>query len=75
MFGRIAGSSAESYVTSNGGHTEQEIVAEGGSEAAEKGVIEAIITNQTADVDTVSGATNSSKGIIEAVNAALADAK
>lgn len=128
VFGRIAGSAAESYVTSNGGHTEQEIVAEDGSkaaapavqgdykdgvyegtgkgnngditvevtveggnivsvtlkdhsetegiyEAAEKGVIEAIITNQTADVDTVSGATNSSKGIIEAVNAALADAK
>ncbi len=28
VFGRIAGSSAESYVTTNGGHTEQEIKAE-----------------------------------------------
>ena len=128
VFGRIAGSSAESYVTSNGGHTEQEIEAEAGSEAAapavqgdykdgtyegtgkgnngditvevtveggnivsvtlkehgetpgiyeaaEKGVTEAIITSQTAEVDAVSGATNTSNGIMEAVGAALAEAK
>ena len=124
VFGRIAGSAAESYVADNGGHTEAELVAveggeeaapvvqgnykdgvyegtgkgnngditvevtvEGGNivsvvlkehsetpgiyEAAEKGVVEAIIKNQTAEVDTVSSATNSSKGIIEAVAAAL----
>jgi len=44
-------------------------------EAAEKGVVADIIAKQTADVDTVSGATNSSKGIIEAVKAALEGAK
>lgn len=128
VFGRIAGSAAESYVTSNGGHTEQEITApegdapavpeaegnyedgtyegvgkgnngdikvevvvengnitsvvmkehgetEGIYEAAEKGVIDEIIKNQMAEVDTVSGATNTSKGIIEAVRNALADAE
>lgn len=128
VFGRIAGSSAESYVTSNGGHTEQEIEAEAGSEAAapavqgdykdgtyegtgkgnngditvevtveggnivsvtlkehgetpgiyeaaEKGVTEAIITSQTTEVDAVSGATNTSNGIMEAAGAALAEAK
>lgn len=128
VFGRIAGTSAEDYVSDNGGHTEQEIKApegdasvtpavegnykdgtyegvgkgnngdikvevtvengsitsivlkehtetEGIYEAAEKGVIADIIKNQVADVDTVSGATNSSKGIIEAVKNALADAE
>jgi fumarate reductase flavoprotein subunit len=44
-------------------------------EAAEDGVISQIIQKQTADVDTVSGATNSSKGIIAAVTDALKDAK
>ena len=128
VFGRIAGSAAESYVAGNGGHTEAEITApedskpaapaakgdykdgtyegtgkgnngditvevkvedgnivsitlkehgetEGIYEAAEKGVVEAIITGQTPEVDAVSGATNTSNGIMEAVKAALADAK
>ena len=44
-------------------------------EAAEKGVVDEIIKNQTADVDAVSGATNSSKGIMEAVSNALSEAK
>ncbi len=44
-------------------------------EAAEKGVVEEIIKNQTAEVDAVSGATNTSKGIMEAVSAALEEAK
>ena len=48
---------------------------EGIYEAAEKGVIDEIIKNQMAEVDTVSGATNTSKGIIEAVRNALADAE
>ena len=48
---------------------------EGIYEAAEKGVVEAIITGQTPEVDAVSGATNTSNGIMEAVKAALADAK
>lgn len=39
------------------------------------GVTENIITSQNTDVDTVSGATFSSKGIINAVKAALIDAK
>lgn len=124
VFGRIAGSSAESYVTTNGGHTEQEITApesdtqaapaaqgsyedgvyegtgkgnngdikvevtvengnitsivlkehgetEGIYEAAEKGVIADMIKSQEIEVDTVAGATNTSKGIIEAVRNAL----
>lgn len=128
VFGRIAGTSAEDYVSDNGGHTKQDIKApesdapvtptvegnykdgtyegvgkgnngdikvevtvengsitsvvlkehtetEGIYEAAEKGVIADIIKNQVADVDTVSGATNSSKGIMEAVKNALADAE
>lgn len=44
-------------------------------EAAEKGVIADMIKNQTAEVDTVAGATNSSKGIKEAVTDALGSAK
>lgn len=44
-------------------------------ENAEKGVVSEIIKKQTAEVDTVAGATNSSKGIREAVANALADAK
>lgn len=48
---------------------------EGIYEAAEKGVVEDIITSQKAEVDTVAGATNSSKGIIEAVTSALEQAK
>ena len=48
---------------------------EGIYEAAEKGVIADIIKNQTADVDAVSGATNTSNGIMEAVKNALADAQ
>lgn len=48
---------------------------EGLYEPAETGVIEAIIKSQTTDVDTVSGATNTSNGIIEAVDNALKEAK
>lgn len=44
-------------------------------EAAVKGVTAEIIRNQKAEVDTVSGATNTSKGIIEAVGQALDQAK
>lgn len=44
-------------------------------EAAEKGVVAEIIKNQTAEVDAVSGATNSSNGIMEAVANALSEAK
>ena len=128
VFGRIAGTAAEDYVTANGGHTEAEIAAQDGEEsvvptvqgnfkdgvyegtgkgnngditvevtveggnivsvalkqhgetegiyeAAEKGVIQDIIANQTHEVDAVSGATNTSKGIMEAVAAALEGAK
>ncbi len=48
---------------------------EGLYEAAEKGVVESIIKTQTAEVDAVSGATNTSNGIMEAVTNALAEAK
>ena len=48
---------------------------EGIYEAAEKGVVAAIIKTQTPEVDAVSGATNSSKGIMEAVTDALKEAK
>lgn len=44
-------------------------------QAAEEGVVSEIIKKQTAEVDTVSGATNSSKGIMEAVAEALSTAK
>ena len=48
---------------------------EGIFEAAEKGIVADIIKTQSAEVDSVSGATNTSKGIKEAVNNALAEAK
>ena len=48
---------------------------EGIYEAAEKGVVADIIRTQTAEVDAVSGATNSSNGIMEAVANALKEAK
>ncbi len=44
-------------------------------EDAEKGVIPAIINSQNTNVDTVSGATFSSQGIIKAVEQALNSAK
>lgn len=44
-------------------------------ESAEKGVVAEIIRKQTADVDAVAGATNTSKGIMEAVKNAIKDAK
>ena len=44
-------------------------------QAAEEGVVAEIIKKQTTEVDTVSGATNSSKGIMEAVAEALSTAK
>lgn len=67
-------------VTVEGGNIVSVVLKEHGEtegiyEAAEKGVIEDIIAKQTADVDTVAGATNSSKGIIEAVNKALEGAE
>lgn len=52
-------------------HTE----TEGLYEAAEKNVTADIIKKQTAEVDAVSGATNTSNGIMEAVAAALSTAK
>lgn len=128
VFGRIAGSSAASYVEANGGHTEAEIKVEKAEEAAapevqgnykdgvyegtgkgnngeikvkvtveggnvvavelvehsetdgiyqtaEESVTAQIIKKQTTEVDTVSGATNTSKGIMEAVAQALSTAK
>lgn len=48
---------------------------EGIYEAAEKSVVENIIKTQSAEVDAVSGATNTSNGIMEAVKAALAEAE
>ena len=127
VFGRIAGTGAEAYVEANGGHTEAEITADGGEEAAapevqgsykdgvyegtgkgnngditvevtveggnivsvtlkehgetegiyeaaEKSVVADIIKTQSAEVDAVSGATNTSNGIKEAVTNALAEA-
>ncbi len=67
-------------VTVEGGNIVSVVLKEHGEtegiyEAAEKGVVEDMIAGQTADVDTVSGATNTSKGIIEAVAAALEGAK
>lgn len=44
-------------------------------ESAEKGVINEIIRKQTTEVDSVTGASNSSKGIKEAVANALEQAK
>ena len=48
---------------------------EGIYEAAEKSVVADIIKTQSAEVDAVSGATNTSNGIMEAVTNALAEAK
>lgn len=48
---------------------------EGIYEAAEKGIVAEIIKKQMTDVDAVSGATNTSNGIKEAVANALNDAK
>ncbi|MDD5936079.1 MAG: flavocytochrome c [Clostridiales bacterium] len=75
----------------NGGDIVVEVKVEGGNvvavtltevhetpgiyEAAEKSVVDAIIRTQSTDVDTVTGATNSSKGIMEAVANALEQAK
>lgn len=75
----------------NGGDITVEVVVEGGNissikllehsetpgiyEAAEKGVTAEIIRSQKTDVDAVAGATNSSKGIKEAVENALKEAK
>lgn len=75
----------------NNGDIKVEVVVEGGNitsvtlkehsetvgiyEAAEKNVIADIIKNQTAQVDAVSGATNSSNGIMEAVANALENAQ
>ena len=67
-------------VTVEGGNIVSVVLTEHGEtpgiyEAAEKGVVDEIIKNQTAEVDAVSGATNSSKGIMEAVSNALSEAK
>lgn len=67
-------------VTVEGGNITSVVLKEHGEtegiyEAAEKGVVADIIKNQTAEVDTVAGATNSSKGIKEAVANALGSAK
>lgn len=75
----------------NGGDIEVEVIVEGGNitnvtlvnhhetpgiyEAAEKGVINELIRTQSTEVDVVTGATNSSKGIMEAVENALLNAK
>lgn len=75
----------------NNGEIKVEVTVEGGNivsvvlkehsetqgiyEAAEKGVIADMIKNQTPEVDTVTGATNSSKGMKEAVADALSSAK
>ena len=75
----------------NGGDINVEVKVEGGNvvevtlvdhhetpgifEAAEKGVINEVIRTQSTDVDTVSGATNSSNGIKDAIANALEQAK
>lgn len=75
----------------NNGDITVEVVVEGGNitsvtlkehaeteglyEAAEKNVVESIIKTQSAEVDAVSGATNTSNGIMEAVAKALEAAK
>ncbi len=77
--------------TGNNGDIKVEVTVEGGNitavvlkehgetegiyEAAEKGVTAEIIKKQTAEVDAVSGATNTSKGIMDAVADALSTAK
>ena len=76
--------------TGNGGEIEVSVTVEGGNvvsvelvshnetpgiyESAEKNIVANVIRTQSTDVDTVSGATNSSKGIIEAIENALKDA-
>lgn len=44
-------------------------------DVAVEGIIENVISKQSTDVDTISGATNSSKGTINAIKAALEEAK
>lgn len=77
--------------TGNNGDIKVEVTVEGGNitsvvlkehgetegiyEAAEKNVTADIIKKQTAEVDAVSGATNTSKGIMDAVADALSTAK
>lgn len=65
----VEGGSITSVVLKEHGETE------GIFEAAEKNVVADIIKNQTAEVDAVSGATNTSNGIMEAVENALSSAK
>lgn len=76
--------------TGNGGEIEVSVTVEGGNvvdvelvshnetpgiyESAEETIVANVIRSQSTDVDTVSGATNSSKGIIEAIQNALQDA-
>lgn len=76
--------------TGNGGEIEVSVTVEGGNvvsaqlvshnetpgiyESAEKNIVANVIRTQSTDVDTVSGATNSSKGIIEAIQDALTNA-
>lgn len=67
-------------VTVEGGNITSVVLKEHGEtegiyEAAEKTVTADIIKKQSAEVDAVSGATNTSNGIMEAVANALADAK
>lgn len=67
-------------VTVEGGNITSVVLKEHGEtegiyEAAEKAVVTDIIKTQNAEVDAVSGATNTSNGIMEAVANALADAK
>lgn len=77
--------------TGNNGDIKVEVTVEGGNivsvvlkehgeteglyEAAEKNVIAEIIRKQTAKVDAVTGATNTSKGIMQAVTEALSTAE
>lgn len=77
--------------TGNNGDIKVEVTVEGGNivsvvlkehseteglyEAAEKSVTAEIIEKQTADVDALTGATNTSKGIMDAVTEALSTAK
>lgn len=67
-------------VTVEGGNITSVVLKEHGEtegiyEAAEKAVVTDIIKTQNAEVDAVSGATNTSNGIMEAVANAIADAK
>ena len=76
--------------TGNGGDIEVSVTVEGGNvvnvevvshnetpgiyETAEEGIVANVIRTQSTDVDTVSGATNTSNGMIEAIQNALKDA-